>query len=84
MMRFKVAIAQSIPQIPSHAQENDVGLEMTPFERILALLTHRGPLFPFLYQISFFFATQPLRQPYRQGTLCKQKMNFIHYQDFFL
>ncbi len=37
---------------------------MTPFERILALLTHRGPLFPLLYQISFFFATQPVILPY--------------------
>ena len=32
---LQVAIAQSIPQVPAYAEQNDVGLEMTPFERIL-------------------------------------------------
>lgn len=29
---FQVPVAQSIAEVPSYAQENNVGLEMTPFE----------------------------------------------------
>jgi hypothetical protein len=32
---LQVAIAQRIPQVPANAEQNDLGLEMTPFERIL-------------------------------------------------
>lgn len=32
---FEVAIAQSVSEVPAHTQQNDVGLEMTPLERIL-------------------------------------------------
>src|SRR6266516_8024315 len=32
---LKISITQCIAQIPPHAQENDVCLEMTPFQRIL-------------------------------------------------
>src|SRR5205085_11174019 len=42
---FEVPITQRIPQIPPHAQQNDVGLEVTPFEGILALVAHNGNLF---------------------------------------
>src|SRR5260221_3765286 len=30
---FQVAIAERIPQIPAHAEQNDLGFEMTPFEQ---------------------------------------------------
>jgi len=42
---FEVSITQRIPQIPPHAQKNDVGLGMTPFEGFLALVAHHGNLF---------------------------------------
>jgi hypothetical protein len=32
---LQVTVAQSIAQVPPDAQENDVGLEVTPFERVL-------------------------------------------------
>ena len=32
---FQIAVAQSISEVPADAQQNDVGLEMTPFERML-------------------------------------------------
>jgi hypothetical protein len=44
-MRLQVAVAQSIAKISSHAQENDVGLEVAPFERVL--LCHDEFLFLF-------------------------------------
>src|SRR5260370_1302758 len=31
---LEIAIAERIPQIPAHAQQNDLGLEMTPFEQL--------------------------------------------------
>lgn len=31
---LKIAITERVPQIPMHAQENDVGFEMAPFERL--------------------------------------------------
>jgi len=37
---FEISIAQRIPKVPSHTEQNDVGLEMTPFERMLALVAH--------------------------------------------
>jgi hypothetical protein len=37
---LEIAIAQSVPQIPAHAQQNDVRLEMTPLEETLTLVTH--------------------------------------------
>jgi len=43
---FEVPIAQRIAQIPPNAQENDRWLEMTPFEGILALITHERTSFP--------------------------------------
>lgn len=43
---FEITVAERIAQVPSDAQENDVGLEMMPFERVL--LCHRGPLLLFL------------------------------------
>jgi hypothetical protein len=47
---LEVSITQRIAQIPPYAQENDVCLEMTPFERILTLTAHeKEPL-------SLFFA----------------------------
>src|SRR5450755_1050428 len=30
---FEVAIAERIPQVPAHAQQDDLGFKMTPFER---------------------------------------------------
>ncbi len=30
---FQIAIAQRIAQIPAHTQQNNLGLEMAPFER---------------------------------------------------
>jgi len=32
---FQLSITQWIPQVPPYAQENHVGLEMSPFERLL-------------------------------------------------
>jgi hypothetical protein len=32
---FEVAVAECIPQIPSHTDKDDFGLEMTPFEGLL-------------------------------------------------
>src|SRR5689334_23143161 len=47
---LQVSIAQRIAQIPPHALQNDICLEMTPFERILTLTAHeKEPL-------SLFFA----------------------------
>ena len=37
---LEVSITQRIAQIPPYAQQNDVCLEMTPFERILTLTAH--------------------------------------------
>jgi hypothetical protein len=33
---FKIAVAQSIAQIPAHAEENNISLKMAPLEGILA------------------------------------------------
>jgi len=44
---FQIPVTERIAHIPTHAQQDDVGLEMTPFERILMLLTHRETSFPF-------------------------------------
>jgi len=43
-MRLQIAIAEGIAQIPADAEENDLSLEMTPFERIL--LNHDESFFP--------------------------------------
>jgi hypothetical protein len=42
---FEIPITERIAQIPPDAQENDIGLKVTPFERILALIAHEGNLF---------------------------------------
>lgn len=42
---FQIAVAERIAQVPAHTQQNDVGLEMTPLERILALFAHEGDFF---------------------------------------
>src|SRR5712692_5588932 len=59
---FEVTIAECIAEIPTNAQENDVGLKMTPLEGML--LVHEGDSSAFLaysrdYQITIVFATQP-------------------------
>jgi hypothetical protein len=42
---FKIAVAQSIAQIPAHAEENNISLKMAPLEGILVLVAHGGDLF---------------------------------------
>jgi len=37
---FQVAIAERVPQVPAHAEQDDLGFEMTPFER--AWIAHEG------------------------------------------
>jgi hypothetical protein len=32
---FEVSVAECITKLPSHTKQNDVGLEMTPFKRML-------------------------------------------------
>jgi hypothetical protein len=59
---FEIPIAERIAQVPTHAQKNDVGLEVTPFERVL--FYHKDSLFllfPILPDQLSFFATQPGR-----------------------
>jgi hypothetical protein len=59
---FKIAITERVAQVPAHTQQNDFGLEMTPFER--ALIAHEGNSSAVLeysrvYQSIIVFATQP-------------------------
>src|SRR5438046_10448594 len=42
---FEEPITQRIPQIPPHAQQKDVGLELTPSEATRAQVGHNGNLF---------------------------------------
>lgn len=59
----KIAMAQRISEIPSSAEQNDVGLKMTPFERVsFAHDKSSFVRFSQLYQISFLLATQPFNQ----------------------
>ncbi|GHO64421.1 hypothetical protein KSC_033130 [Ktedonobacter sp. SOSP1-52] len=37
---FEVAVTEGVPQIPSHTDKDDFGLEVTPFEGLL--LCHGG------------------------------------------
>jgi hypothetical protein len=37
---LEIAVAERVAQVLAHAQQNDIGLEMTPFERML--LCHDG------------------------------------------
>jgi hypothetical protein len=46
---FEIPIAERIAQIPANTEENEVGLEMTPLERVLALLAHNGGPLVLLY-----------------------------------
>jgi hypothetical protein len=32
---FKIPVAERVPHIPAHAEYNDLGLEVTPFEWML-------------------------------------------------
>jgi hypothetical protein len=62
---FEVAIAERIPQIPAHTQQNDLGLKMTPFER--TRMAHAGNSSAVLeysrvYQSTGMFATEPLQK----------------------
>ncbi len=42
---FQIAVTQRRAQIPAQAQENEVGLKVTPCERMLALVAHeKDPL----------------------------------------
>ncbi len=34
---LQIAVAQGVAQVPTHAQQDDVRLEMTPFERMLGI-----------------------------------------------
>src|SRR5262245_44099355 len=38
---LQVAVAKRVPQIPSHAQYNDLVLEVSPTEQLWSLSTHR-------------------------------------------
>lgn len=42
---FKISGAERIPKRPTHTQEHDLRLEMTPFEGVLALLRSWKDLF---------------------------------------
>jgi hypothetical protein len=37
---FQVAVAERVSQVPTHAQQNDFGFKVAPFER--ALLVHEN------------------------------------------
>ncbi len=43
---LQIAVAQRIAQVPAHAEQNDLRLKMTPFER--TLLVHEGNSSPVL------------------------------------
>jgi hypothetical protein len=40
---LEISIAECVPQIPTHAEYNDLGLEVTPFEGVLRC--HNWPSF---------------------------------------
>ena len=42
---FEVPITERITKIPAHTQENDISLEVAPFEGVLAVIAHEGDLF---------------------------------------
>jgi hypothetical protein len=60
---FEVSIAKRIAKIPAHTEQNEVGLEMTPFKRILAVMAHEGDLF------RSFLSTVPDQHPFLQHNL---------------
>jgi hypothetical protein len=60
---LQVAVAQGVAQIPTHAEENNLGFKVTPFQRIL--LIHEGNSSAVLeyrrvYHTASIFATQPV------------------------
>jgi hypothetical protein len=58
---FEVAIAQRIPHVPAYAQENNLRLKMTPFERALGiheLDSSSSPEYPRVYMSVVLLATQ--------------------------
>src|SRR6266496_3018711 len=62
---FQITIAERIPQIPADAQQNDLRLKMTPFER--TWVAHNGTPLVFskqsrVYQSIGMFATEPLKE----------------------
>ena len=75
---FQVAVAECVPQVPAHVQQNAVSFKVAPFE--WALLGHEKNSFGVLirsraYHTIVIFATQPykgesdlLRQPFKQRT----------------
>src|SRR6266581_9780585 len=42
---FEISVTERIAKIPANTQQNNVCLEVAPFERILALVAHGGDLF---------------------------------------
>jgi hypothetical protein len=44
---------ERVPQIPAYTQQNDISLEVTPFERMLVVIAHEGDRFrSFLFTVS--------------------------------
>jgi hypothetical protein len=61
---LQIAVAERVPKVPAYAEQNDLGFEMTPFERVL--IVHEGNSSAFLnrgraYHITSLFATQPFQ-----------------------
>ncbi|MBO0779747.1 MAG: hypothetical protein J2P37_13060 [Ktedonobacteraceae bacterium] len=42
---FQIPVAERVAQGPVHTQPNDVGLKMTPRERLLSVFAHEGSFF---------------------------------------
>jgi hypothetical protein len=57
---FEITVAERIPKVPAHAEQNDVGFEMTPFERVL--IVHEGNSSVFLNRSRAYHITSFLQQ----------------------
>jgi hypothetical protein len=68
---FEISVAERIAQIPANAQQKNVGLEVAPFERILAVVAHNGDLFRSLLSTVadqlFLCNTTPIRTSRLEG-----------------
>jgi hypothetical protein len=79
---LEVSITQRIAQVSPHAQQNDICLEMTPFERMLTLTAHeKEPLslfFAYSSRSIFFLQHSPFcRIRGYLSTLRKQGMDLL-------
>jgi hypothetical protein len=62
---LQVSIAERIPEVPADTEQNDLGLEVTPFERfggIHEIGSSQFSEYRRVYRILAFFATQPVRE----------------------